>query len=144
VKVRAAVVIVEDDRVALIERVRDGRTYFVFPGGKIEDGETPEDAAVREAYEELGVEVELGDLLSRSWGNARLHLHYQARIVGGEFGTGNGLEIVSSGETPKGTYRPLWIRFEDLPKCDVLPMRLAEELSSRGPTENRKAMSIED
>ena len=30
---RAAVVIVEDGRVALIERVREGHTYFKFPGG---------------------------------------------------------------------------------------------------------------
>lgn len=143
-KVRAAVVIVEDDRVALIERVRDGRTYFVFPGGKVEDGETPEDTAVREAYEELGVEVELGDLIFRSTGSNRLHLHYRARIVGGEFGAGRGREMVTSGETPKGTYQPVWMRLEDLTKCDVLPMRLAEELAARQPTEKRKAMSIED
>jgi len=56
---RAAVVIVENGRVALIERVRDGRTYFVFPGGGVEVGETPENAAVREAEEELGVNVKL-------------------------------------------------------------------------------------
>jgi 8-oxo-dGTP diphosphatase len=59
---RAAVVIVENGRVALIERVRDRHTYFKFPGGRVEDGESPQQAAVREAHEELGVSVELGDL----------------------------------------------------------------------------------
>jgi hypothetical protein len=29
---RSAVIIVENDHVALIERVRDGSTYYVFPG----------------------------------------------------------------------------------------------------------------
>ncbi len=29
---RSGVIIREDDRVALIERVRDGQTYYVFPG----------------------------------------------------------------------------------------------------------------
>src|SRR6266540_4217155 len=53
---RSAVIIVEHDQVALIERVRDRRTYYVFPGGTIEDGETAQAAAIREAYEELGVQ----------------------------------------------------------------------------------------
>ena len=34
-----------------------------FPGGKLEPGETPDAALVREIAEELGVEIEVGDLL---------------------------------------------------------------------------------
>ncbi|TLS53990.1 (deoxy)nucleoside triphosphate pyrophosphohydrolase [Paenibacillus antri] len=35
-----------------------------FPGGKIEPGEAPEDALIREIREELGVEVEVGALVA--------------------------------------------------------------------------------
>ena len=36
-----------------------------FPGGKVDRGETPAQAAVREAHEELGVRVELGEQVGR-------------------------------------------------------------------------------
>ena len=57
--IRSAVIIVDNEQVALIERVRDRHTYSVFPGGTVEEGETVEAAAIREAYEELGVHGEL-------------------------------------------------------------------------------------
>lgn len=42
---RASVVIIENGKVLLIQRVRNGSTYYVFPGGGIENGETPEEGA---------------------------------------------------------------------------------------------------
>lgn len=51
--------IVRDHNVALIRREREGATYYVFPGGGVEDWESFAATAVREAYEELGVWVRL-------------------------------------------------------------------------------------
>ena len=56
-RIRAGIVLIQENNVALIERHRAGLDYFVFPGGGVDEGETPEQAAVRETMEELGVEV---------------------------------------------------------------------------------------
>ena len=56
-RVRAGIVLIQEGKVALIERHRAGLDYFVFPGGGVDEGESPEQAAIREAMEELGVEV---------------------------------------------------------------------------------------
>jgi 8-oxo-dGTP diphosphatase len=59
VRVAAAVLIGGDGSVLLAQRPA-GKAYagyWEFPGGKLEPGETPRDALVRELREELGIEV---------------------------------------------------------------------------------------
>jgi len=56
---RGAVILVENDEVALLQRTRDGIVYYVFPGGGIENGETPEEGTEREALKELDVHVKV-------------------------------------------------------------------------------------
>jgi 8-oxo-dGTP pyrophosphatase MutT (NUDIX family) len=48
------------DRVLLIhERIQDGTTHWLTPGGGVEGTESPRTAAEREAMEELGIAVTL-------------------------------------------------------------------------------------
>jgi 8-oxo-dGTP diphosphatase len=56
----AAVALVDADSRVLIAQRPEGKSMaglWEFPGGKVEPGETPEDALLRELKEELGIEL---------------------------------------------------------------------------------------
>jgi 8-oxo-dGTP diphosphatase len=52
-----AVVVSEGKLLMIRRREREGDLLWALPGGAIEDGETPEEAAVRETVEETGLVV---------------------------------------------------------------------------------------
>ncbi|MCR4558084.1 MAG: (deoxy)nucleoside triphosphate pyrophosphohydrolase [Saccharofermentans sp.] len=59
-----AAVIRDGDKIFATQRgYGDYKDGWEFPGGKIEDGETPEKALVREMREELEAEITVGDHL---------------------------------------------------------------------------------
>jgi 8-oxo-dGTP diphosphatase len=60
----AAAVIVHEGRVLLVRRaVSEGSLSWQFPAGAVEDGESAEEAAVRETAEETGLKVRAVELL---------------------------------------------------------------------------------
>ncbi|NHZ72263.1 MAG: NUDIX domain-containing protein [Aquificales bacterium] len=62
-RVTLFIVDVDDDKILLIHHNRDGNMYYIVPGGGVEEGETAVEAAYREADEETGLTIELGELL---------------------------------------------------------------------------------
>ena len=118
------VIILKDDEVLLIKRVKNDRTYYVFPGGKAEVGETPEMTAMREAYEELGVQVELGDCFETVRFSEVQQYYFLATIVGGELGTGQAEEFT----TGEGTYELEWLPVEELNKYPIIPTEIVNRL----------------
>lgn len=122
---RAGIILIEGDNLALIERHRGGLHYFIFPGGGMDEGESEEQAAIREAYEELGITVEIKQKAAELTRPSGRQVYFLVQHVAGEFGTGTGEEY---GEyDPKyGTYLPLWMPMDEVLKKNVLPRELAE------------------
>ena len=64
IKVVAAL-IVKDDKVFATQRgYGDYKDWWEFPGGKVEAGETPEEALAREIREELAADISVGEYLT--------------------------------------------------------------------------------
>lgn len=84
-----AAIIIKDNKVFATQRgygaFKDG---WEFPGGKIEPGETPQEALTREIREELDTEIAVGDLLDTvEYDYPEFHLSmdcFLCRIVSGD------------------------------------------------------------
>jgi 8-oxo-dGTP diphosphatase len=97
-----ACAMVDADNRVLITRRPEGKALaglWEFPGGKVESGETPEDALIRELHEELGVIVKqacLAPLTFTSHRYDKFHLLmplYVCRRWEGQVGAREGQEI---------------------------------------------------
>jgi len=122
---RSGIILIERDELALIERHRVGRHYFAFPGGGVDEGETPEQAAVREAVEELGILVEIKQKVAEVFFNGKTQFYFLAKKLSGEFGTGTGEEY-GEYNPEHGTYQPVWMPLTDILNNNVLPRELAD------------------
>ena len=109
-KVAAGVVVTLEDRVVLLKRaIPPSIGKWVFPGGYVDRGEPVDVAAVREAQEEVELEVEVEELLGiYSYEGVPVVLAvYAARVVGGALrGNHETLEV--------RTFYPSEIPWEDL------------------------------
>ena len=128
----ARAIVVQDGAVALIERHRAGRHYWIFPGGKLEPGETPEEALVREVEEETGLLVRPTRLVAEVTFPDRVQSFWLATVAGGVFGTGTGPAMTGQEPPDRGTYRAVWLPLADLLRRPVHPVRIARELATRG------------
>ena len=129
-RTRAGIVLIQEEKVALIERHRAGLNYFVFPGGGVDEGETPEQAAVREAMEELGIDVAIKKKVAEiQIGQKSRQIYFLVEQVGGEFGSGNGEEYTDAdpNDPGEGIYIPIWMPIDELPLHEkIYPVALSE------------------
>jgi ADP-ribose pyrophosphatase YjhB (NUDIX family) len=107
----AAVIPEAGGKVALVRRaMRPRRGTWVFPGGYVDQGETVEQAARREVWEETGLTVELGRMVgvySRE-GEETVLVVYAGHVTGGQLAAGE--EEMDAG----------WFSPDDLPPEDEL------------------------
>ena len=104
-----AAIIEKDGRILIARRKNAYMGYhWEFPGGKLEDNETLEECLKREIWEELGITIGVGRLISSrkhviNCQAAIIHYAYLAEYVSGDITLTDHDEIA-------------WVRPEDLPQ----------------------------
>ncbi len=122
---RVRAIIIKDNKIILIKRVRPNETYWVFPGGGVDSGETKENALAREIKEELGLDIEVKELFLKRQSDKPgmegiMEYFFSADIIGGELGSGDGPEY-QSGTNYEGNYKIDLIDIGDLDQINLKP-----------------------
>ena len=88
---RSCAFILQNNEVLMIRQFYKGEELWTFPGGRIEDGESPEEAAVREVKEETNLSIEVTDLIVEMYSERinGTYYCYSGRIVGGQLSLGS-------------------------------------------------------
>jgi 8-oxo-dGTP diphosphatase len=128
---RAAVFLRRGDALLLIRRVKSGEVYDALPGGKIEPGETPEEAAAREVMEETGLTVSLQGPVHTLRNEGRLEYYFDGVPSEGEAVLGGPEAIKNS---PENSYALEWVALRDLPARPVRPESLRRWIAARNWT----------
>ena len=120
--------ILQQDQRILLTRRPDGSRHaglWEFPGGKLDPGESPQQGLAREIREELGIEVEVGEVFDvvyyrYDWG-AVLLLAYRCRLRAGQI---RNLEVAEH----------RWVAPAELSSYPILPadLPLIERLQRPG------------
>jgi len=126
IRVAAYGVILRGDMILLAHWREEDRSGWTLPGGGLEEGEDPADAAIREIFEETGYTAELDELIGidsivvpaedrlhdRSQPLHALRIVYRAEVVGGEL----------TNEADGSTDEARWVRLAEVAKLDTVPL----------------------
>jgi ADP-ribose pyrophosphatase YjhB (NUDIX family) len=95
IRIRVGVILVRDGRILLVQHRKDGRKYWLIPGGGVRYGEGLGQAAKRELKEETNLDIALGPLalvcetLAPDGSRHILHLIFLGEIAGGDLRVGS-------------------------------------------------------
>ena len=115
IRVAAAIILQEGSVFATQRGYGKWKDWWEFPGGKIEENETPQEALVREIREELDTEIAVGDLFDTvEYDYPDFHLSMKCYIC----------TVTSGNLVLKEHEAARWLNRENLDSVDWLPADL--------------------
>ncbi len=133
-KNRASAIIPYRGGLIVIRRIKGNNEnreeYYTIPGGGQEEGESIEEATLREIREELGIEVELTDKCYELESQGRKQYFFVAEYKSGQIGSGNGEEMTNINYEKYGAYIPEIISANKIKNIKLLPKEIKDIIIS--------------
>ncbi len=121
-------IILNDNSIYLIHRIKPDREYYTLPGGGIEENESLEDALHREIIEELGIKVNIIKELYKYETDDRIETFVLCSYLSGSFKDANGPEWNSEEYKSHGKYGQELVNLNNLDKYNIMPPTIKDEL----------------
>jgi len=125
-RISTRAIIFHEDSIMVMYRNKEGREYYTFPGGGVNEGESLEDCVVREVKEEFGINVIPIKQVYKYVSIDSDQYFYLCKWVDGEFGTGDGEEF---NEGNDNIYRPTTISIKNIEKMPLMPSLIKIQLA---------------
>ena len=126
-RIRAVAIIVDNGKILLMHRINNGKEYHVFPGGGVENGETVEQAVLREVKEETSLEIKIEKMLYHHiYDDNTEHFCYLCRYISGDPKLGDGNEARDMKESNANFYNPVWYEIKGLPQLLLYPLEIRD------------------
>lgn len=122
---RAAVIIIKNQKILLMHRIKNSRKYYSFPGGTIEKDESPETAAIREIGEETNLDIILDKLLWEYEDEYHCGYYFLAKKFSGEMKLG-GPEAARRNKDNQ--YNLEWLGLKNLDNILLYPIEIAKKV----------------
>lgn len=133
-KIRASAIIPYENGLIVIKRVKGNienkEEYYTIPGGGKEEGESIEEATLREIQEELGIEIELTDKYYELESQGRKQYFFVAKYKSGKIGSGTGEEMTNTNYERYGAYIPEIVQKEEIKNIRLLPEKIKDIILS--------------
>ena len=127
-KDRCAGILIKENKLLTFWRYRNGREYYVLPGGTLEEGETLEEGLKREMMEEMNLTVVVGKKLFEYYNefeHSRTDHYFLITEFTGEIKLG-GPELMH--QSRENIYRPEWVAIEQLENIPLMPQEIKKQL----------------
>lgn len=122
--VRVAVIAIKDNKILLIHRFKDGREFWVVPGGSVDEGESLEETGKREIKEETSLDVEIGEKLWEydndyyGQGIRKEYYFLASQVLGSELKF-TGEELTRAPKEDK--FEPEWVALDQVKEINLVP-----------------------
>lgn len=114
-----------------MKRIKYGKEYYTLVGGRLNEGETPEQAVIREVKEETGLDVVnfrlvFGEKHSEPYNDQYIFLCEAANH--GEIAIQQNSEVGMMNRLEANIHQPEWVGLSSFPKLQFSTMKLQKAI----------------